>query len=235
MEKNTLFHHAWMKFILPLSMLFLTCNTGSNSKPNASPLSKTEKTTIIEAYKNSLQKVDSMKAVCKAMSVDKAGIAFAQFIDRRLVPYWIGTPWDFNGITQTPNEGMIACGYLVTTILRDAGVSINRVKQAQCASEQMINSMTHVKENYSRLPFEDFIKKVKAKGPGISIIGLDNHTGFLYCDGSELYFIHSSYVGEGKVAKEIAADNSILQNSHYKVVGYISKDPDFIKKWISGN
>ena len=149
-----------------------------------------------------------------------------------MVPYWIGTPWDYNGVTQKPNEGYIACGYLVTTVLRDAGVSINRVKMAQCASEQMINSLTSNKENYSKLPFENFIQTVKQKGEGIGIIGLDNHTGFLYNDGKELYFIHSSYVGTGKVDKEIAANNSILKYSKYKVVGYISQDSYFIKNWL---
>ncbi|WP_230679026.1 hypothetical protein, partial [Streptococcus pneumoniae] len=88
----------------------------------------------------------------------------------QLTPYWIGTPWDYNGITQIPNRGYIACGYLVTTILRDAGVQINRVKMAQCASEQMISSLTTKKENYSKVSFTDFIAKVNSHGAGLSII-----------------------------------------------------------------
>jgi hypothetical protein len=74
---------------------------------------------------------------------------------------------------------------------------------------------------------------VKAKGIGLSIIGLDNHTGFLYYDGKELYFIHSSYVGTAAVAKEIAANNDILKNSRYKVVGFISQDKQFMQRWLS--
>src|SRR6188474_3208784 len=39
---------------------------------------------------------------------------------------WLGTPWDFYGTTQTPGKGKIACGYFVTTLLRDMGASVNR-------------------------------------------------------------------------------------------------------------
>lgn len=225
-----------MKLILPIAFFILSCNSANSIEKKESTLNVAEKAAIGKAYKNSLQKVDSVKTACKTKNIKEAGIIFSKFIDEHIVPFWIGTAWDYNGVTQAPNDGYIACGYLVTTILRDAGVKINRVKQAQCASEQMINSLTGVKVNYSgSSSFDDFIKKVKAKGTGMSIIGLDNHTGFLYFDGKELYFIHSSYVGEGRVAREIAVENSILQNSNYKVVGFISRDETFIKKWMNAN
>ncbi len=35
-----------------------------------------------------------------------------------IVPHWYGTPWDFNGHTNIPNQGEIACGYFVSTTLR---------------------------------------------------------------------------------------------------------------------
>ena len=37
---------------------------------------------------------------------------------------WLGTPWDFNGTCETPGSGKIACGYFVSTILRDAGFQV---------------------------------------------------------------------------------------------------------------
>ena len=39
--------------------------------------------------------------------------------------YWIGTVWDFNGVTRTPKQGAIACGYFVTNVLTDLGFKIN--------------------------------------------------------------------------------------------------------------
>lgn len=155
------------------------------------------------SYLDSKSKIDSIKKSCRAKPVKLAGELFANHIDKQIIPHWIETKWDYNGITQTPRKGKIACGYFVTTVLRDAGVKISRVKMAQCASETMINSLTTNKVNYSRLSFENFIKEVKSKGKGISVIGLDNHTGFLYNDGKELWFIHSSFVNRKGVLKEI--------------------------------
>jgi hypothetical protein len=165
-----------------------------------------------EVYQASKSRIDSVKISCKKLHVQQTGIIFSRYIDQHLFPYWIGTPWDFNGTTEIPRQGFIACGYFVTTVLRDAGVKLQRVKLAQLASEQMIQSLTKQIEHYGTCSFADFIQKVKAKGIGLSIIGLDNHTGFLYYDGKELYFIHSSYVGTAAVAKEIAANNDILKN-----------------------
>ena len=54
---------------------------------------------------------------------------------------WYGTGWDFNGTTTTPRDGNIACGYFVTTLIRDAGFDIQRTKLAQCASSTMINTL----------------------------------------------------------------------------------------------
>jgi hypothetical protein len=232
MESHVNYNLRFMKYILPLIYLIVACNNlpAFEKKESQSQTAIQQKNKI--PYSKLISNIDSLKKSCRSKSFEQSGVAFSTFIGEKIVPYWIGTPWDYNGITQTPNEGFIACGYLVTTILRDAGVAVNRVKMAQCASEQMITSLTTKKENYSRLPFVDFITKVKSKGIGLSIIGLDNHTGFLYHDGNELYFIHSSFVGEGRVAKEIAKENGILQGSHYKVVGFISRDEHFIKNWL---
>jgi len=221
-------HPVFMKSILiPLAALFFCIGAvkASENYPLIAP--KPE-----EAYAKAKSAINQLKTSCRKMSTKKAGEAFASYIDKQLVPHWIGTPWDYNGITQTPGKGKIACGYFVTTVLRDAGVRINRVKMAQCASETMINSLTKNKVNYSSLSFNEFINKVKAKGNGLSIIGLDNHTGFLYNDGKELWFIHSSVAGTRAVAKEKARASSVLYYSNYKVVGFISQDAKFIKRWL---
>lgn len=186
----------------------------------------------MNTYEKAIHSIDSLKQSCRTSKQDP-GILFSRYIDQQLIPFWIGTPWDFNGTTQIPGKGYIACGYFVTTVLRDAGVNLNRVKLAQQASETMIKSLTKTVEHYPNCSFAEFIQKIKAKGVGLSIIGLDNHTGFLYYDGKELYFIHSSYVGTGRVAKEVASSNAILQYSNYKVVGFISRDKAFIKRWLA--
>ena len=56
----------------------------------------------------------------------KAGGALTRAVCSQIAPEWMGTPWDFYGTTQQPGRGKIACGYFVTTVLRDAGVRLRR-------------------------------------------------------------------------------------------------------------
>jgi hypothetical protein len=159
---------------------------------------------------------------------------FEMLISTKVFPYWYGTEWDFNGTTETPNKGKIACGYFVTTTLRDMGVPINRVKMAQCASEEMITSLAGKKNvhRFSNVPAIEFEKKMLKLGTGIYVIGLDNHTGFIHITGKGNFFIHASGWFPFKVVKNDVASSSILNNSKYKVVGKISGDEAFLRKWV---
>jgi len=134
---------------------------------------------------------------------------------------WLGTPWDFYGTTEEPNNGKIACGYFVTTLLRDMGIKLNRIKLAQCASEEMIKnvctkSTIHRSSNES---ISSFIDKINE--PGLYVVGLDFHTGFILNDGNKKYFIHANYTGNKVVEKEIATESTVLASSKYKVVGKV--------------
>jgi len=136
---------------------------------------------------------------------------------------WYGTEWDFNGITEEPGRGKIACGYFVTTILRDMGVAVNRIKHAQCASEEMIRAVC-IKNSIRRFSNEgisSFIEKIKLDGIGLYIVGLDFHTGFILNDGEDIYFLHANYTGKKVVEKEIAMMSSVLSTSEYKVIGRV--------------
>ena len=160
---------------------------------------------------------------------------FTAAVTETIIPAWIGTPWDFNGTTETPQQGNIACGYFVTTVLRDAGLSISRVKLAQCASEQMITTLIQSKyiSRFSNIAMEDFMNAIKTQGSGLYIVGLDNHTGFIYNDGKDIYFIHSTFTGTRNVQKDNAATNPILKQSKYKVLGKISSDEKVLQRWIN--
>lgn len=81
----------------------------------------------------------------KNLSSNQKQKIFTQTITQTILPSWVGTKWDFNGTTQIPQQGSIACGYFVTTVLQDGGVKLNRVKLAQCASEQMITTLVQPK------------------------------------------------------------------------------------------
>ena len=136
---------------------------------------------------------------------------------------WYGTAWDFNGITEEPGKGKIACGYFVTTILRDMGIPVKRYKHAQMASEDMIKAIC-LRNNISRYVNEDvpsFVEKMKAKGVGLYIVGLDFHTGFILNDGHDVYFVHSNYAGKKEVMSEIAIESGVLATSKKIVTGKI--------------
>lgn len=152
-----------------------------------------------------------------------------------IIPFWYGTDWDFYGTTQTPKEGKIACGYFVTTILRDAGVKISRVSLAQQASENIIKSLTTAKfiKRFNNAKIDNFVVDIKKQGEGLYVVGLDNHVGFILNDGSEVWFIHSSYVEPSEVIKEKAIDSPILSGSKYRVTGRISADDTFLLKWLN--
>lgn len=49
---------------------------------------------------------------------------FFRYINNDVPYYWQGTPWTFNGTTNTPQKGSIACGYFVTNVLMNYGFKI---------------------------------------------------------------------------------------------------------------
>jgi hypothetical protein len=182
-----------------------------------------------------LLKKQKQKSLWKHLSKPAKEKIFTAAVTETIVPAWIGTAWDFNGTTETPQQGKIACGYFVTTVLRDAGLPIARVKLAQCASEQMITSLIQSKyvTHFSNSTIENFIQSIKKQGYGLYIVGLDNHTGFIYNDEKDIYFIHSTFIGTRNVQKGIAVTNPILTQSKYKVLGKISSDEKVLERWIN--
>jgi hypothetical protein len=159
---------------------------------------------------------------------------FANAVTNTIAPAWLGTKWDFNGITEVPKQGKIACGYFVTTVLRDAGLPIARVKLAQCASEEMVTTLVQDKyvKRFSNIAMDSFMAYLKLNGFGLYVIGLDNHTGFIFNDGLDIWFLHSSIVGTRDVQKEKAVGSTILKNSKYRIIGKISADENVLEKWL---
>jgi hypothetical protein len=205
--------------------LLASCYNSSlkeNSEPSSSkPSTQTEliicdynkcKTRSNTFYNEYISKHDS---ITKEMLINN--------IRDSLFVCWYGTEWDFYGTTEEPGKGKIACGYFVTTILRDIGVPVKRFKHAQMASEEMINDIC-LKNNISRYANKDiptFVEKMKTKGAGLYIVGLDFHTGFILNDGKEIYFVHSNYVAKKGVMSEIASASSVLAASKRQVIGRI--------------
>lgn len=177
---------------------------------------------------------EAPSSVQRAEIIDQARSVVTHSIYAEIFPSWYGTVWDFYGTTEVPQQGTIACGYFVSTVLRDAGWRVQRARLAQQASENIILSLTtepYVKR-FRRVLISDFINVVKSWGAGIYVVGLDIHTGFIVNTGSEVYFIHSSYVEPRSVVRERASESKILVASNYRVLGKITADDLFIEKWL---
>ena len=134
--------------------------------------------------------------------------------------YWYNTKYDFNGSTNTPQKGKIACGYFVATTLHHLGFKFNRVKMAQQPAFKIINYFCDKKtikwfKNTSYKYLKNYLKKYKE---GYYIIGLDNHVGFIYY-GNDIYFIHSNGLYPRKVIKERAQNSEALMTSKVINIG----------------
>ena len=170
----------------------------------------------------------------QAAVMAQARTVLSRSIYTQIFPSWYGTAWDFNGTTEIPQRGSIACGYFVSTVLRDAGRRVQRVRLAQQASENIILSLTaepYIKR-FRKVAIADFVMAVKKWGTGIYIVGLDVHTGFIVNTGGEVYFIHSSYVEPRQVVREKAIESTILTSSNYRVIGRVTADDALIEKWL---
>ena len=67
----------------------------------------------------------------KKITLDSVKKSFTELLLNKIIPYWYGTTWSFNGHTSKPNQGEIACGYFVSTTLKDMGLKLNRYCLAQ--------------------------------------------------------------------------------------------------------
>ncbi len=236
MMHNRFTHLAIIGSLPLLSLLPMGCQQPTRKAP-LPHTNATRKALQPLDYEQCKQHVTALKkqyaAQWQGLNKEKKQRLFTQIMADSILPYWLGTPWGFYGTSETPQQGQIACGYFVTTTLRDAGLPLQRSKLAQCASEQMIRSLVQAAyiQRFSHLPLADFVAAIKKQGYGLYLIGLDSHTGFLYHDGRELYFIHASYIGQKVVTQELAASSAILQASQYRVTGKLSADEAALDIW----
>lgn len=168
----------------------------------------------------------------KADVLRRAREAARRAIVNDLFPPWFGTTWDFNGTTQTPGEGTIACGYFVSTVLRDAGFQVERVRLAQQASEKIVRSLapeSAITRFRNRTPAE-VIDAIAAGEDGLYAVGFDFHVGFVVKEGETLRFCHSSWLGPNAVTCEDPATSDAWYSTYY-VVGRLLEDPMLIA-WL---
>jgi len=150
-----------------------------------------------------------------------------------IVPHWYGTPWEFNGHTNIPNDGEIACGYFVSTTLQHVGFKLNRYKMAQQGglNEAITLQPKSDLKTYRNISQKELKTKINSVyNDGLYFVGLSNHVGYVVIKNKELYFLHSSYC-DNVVVIEKAATSPCFQSDIY-VFAEITSNPQLIQKWI---
>jgi hypothetical protein len=154
-------------------------------------------------------------------------------ITNRIFSFWYGTEWDYNGITERPRAGKIACGYFVSTIMTHSGFMVERYKLAQQPSSLIIKTLA-LKSSIKRFNnIKNIIDYLKKGSNSIYILGLDNHVGFIVKHKDKIKFIHSSYLDEKIVISENLSEASkAIKQSEVFILGNVLDNVELLKKWL---
>lgn len=195
-------------------------------------------------YEEAIGRVAARRAALAerwAASDDRAALVgpIAQEIvslTHRVARRWLGTRWGLGAPqSRSPGEGKINCGTFVGTVLRDAGFVVDVDRLQRQPSQLIISSFVGAPRmrKWSDASMERFLADVRRMGPGLFIIGLDFHVGFLVQTESDLRFVHASYVTK-TVVDEPAASARPIVDSRYRVVGKLL-DRKNVRDWLEGN
>ena len=183
------------------------------------------KAALLEEYKE--------PNAAKDQVLERAGHLFTELLLNEVIPHWYGTKWDYNGYTDVPKEGRVACGYFVSTTLKHMGLNVNRYRLAQTYSLEAVEVLNCNKAiSLSGQSQDSLVNYVESKEDGFYAIGLDSHIGFICKKNGVAYFIHSNSLWPGTVCLELARRTGHLRFSNSLVLANLSNNQEFIKKWV---
>lgn len=200
----------------------------SGSYSTAKTKCLTKKNELALKYNNATTKLAKQQIINEAKNI------LTEQLVNTIIPFWYGTKWSFDGYTSTPTEGEIACGYFVSTTLKDMGFNLNRYKLAQqrpdleAKSIQLSDSIEMI-DNMSANCIKDYFIKYKVNG--VYFVGLDSHVGYLLKTQNELFFIHSNYINSTGVVIE-TTENSRAFSSNVYYIADITNNNQLIEKWL---
>ena len=165
--------------------------------------------------------------------------AFTNQLVDKIIPHWYGTPWSFGGHTAIPNQGEIACGYFISTTLRDMGINLNRYKLAQKSpidEAKMISCGSVINKIVQDTPqkaFEDIDRLTKE---GLYFIGFDQgHVGYLLKREGKLFLIHSNYFSPAFVCIETLKESRVFKHFTKFHLVDISHNDILLQRWLENS
>jgi len=224
-------------YLIPLLLLFQSC-----LQPNKETTTTKPKTTEPKAQNPSNFDIDkhlknynalkeNIQVQKKKYTTQELKTYFTNTLIDQLIPYWYGTIWDFNGHTTTPRQGEIACGYFITTTVKDMGIDIPRISLAQKPASDIIKRLclpTSIKTYTNLEKLQAYLNK--ADNNEVFILGLDYHVGFVLKRDNQHYFIHSNYTGNGVVEKQILTESPVI-HSNFLMIGNLSNNKTLLTNW----
>ncbi len=146
--------------------------------------------------------------------------------------FWYATPYDYNGMSEMPRSGEIACGYLISTIMKHAGFRVGRIKLAQQRATNVIYSLCRLSSINSYHRMDELKDYLIREGEGIYLVGLDTHIGSIEYIGGEMFFTHASPLAPQSVVQERLDESLALAVTTEYVVGKLSDNRDLMRKWM---
>ena len=191
----------------------------------------------LERWRGDLRKEHSKARTAEEKAaVEKDARVILELVMPEMMRCWLGTPYDFNGTAEKPGGGKVACGYFVSTVIRDAGFRVDRYKLAQQPSENILR--TFLKSDGCLLKvgqdFESYTKWVEGMEPGVYLMGLDSHVGFIVNGAEGTRFYHSSGWQKRGVVNEAGNKAGALRHSNWRMIGGLTADPEVIRTWLGG-
>ena len=231
-----------------LSLLFQNCDFEEKENPNPEIFLDKKKNQPEEENPINYKKLnialtpseESYRSVCEKIKKgkkdqDHLSTFFENSLVNQIIPYWYGTPWDFNGYTNEPDKGEVACGYFVSTTLKHMGFNLNRYQLAQQSPvyEALTLAMGEPIVEIRESSFEKCFEKMEELlTDGIYFIGLaHSHVGFLLNRKGQLIFIHSSYGQPAEVVIEPAISSSILKSFNQFFIAELSNNERLMSAW----
>lgn len=199
---------------------------GINYKP------KGNYSTLLNQIQQQRNKFKASYSSNPEVTIDSVAHYFTNTLLNDIIPHWYHTTWAFEGHTNIPNDGEIACGYFVSTTLKHFGFNLNRYKMAQQAGLNEALSLQKKSElnTFRNITYTSLKEKLLKEPEGLYFVGLSNHVGYLLIKGNELYFIHSSYC-DYEVIIELAEHSYCFESDIY-VVASLSNNKPLLKKWL---
>lgn len=224
--------------VIPQKVMEIPIGTEKNESKNI--IHNLEQLRIIEEsknYKTVKQEIltERNQLGSLELDMDSIGTIFKRSLLNKIIPFWEGTEWSFEGHTSKPKLGKIACGYFVSTTLQDIGLNLNRYRLAQQSPINEAKSLaisTEIKEYNESTELKNISAIKEELKDGIHFIGFDqSHVGYNLKQNEDLYLIHSNYINAEGVEIERINESEVFKSYSKYYIVELSTNEDLLNHW----